>query len=110
MIFRLTNIAVIFYAIVNNLLRNLINSSSIAFFINNISVAMDIDKQYDEILGKVLIKRYYKGWISIKKLVLIIPGLNRNLILEANILYFAIGKILKIRCEDKRWELVTLRI
>ena len=61
MIFRLTNIAVIFYAIVNNLLRNLINSISIALFINNISVAMDIDKKYDEILGEVLIKRYYKG-------------------------------------------------
>ena len=61
MIFRLTNIAVIFYAIVNNLLRNLINSSSIAFFINNISVAMDINKKYDEILGEVLIKRCYKG-------------------------------------------------
>ena len=50
MIFRLTNIAVIFYAIVSNLLRNLINSSSIAFFINNISVVMDINKKYDEIL------------------------------------------------------------
>jgi len=37
-----------------------------------------------------------------KKLVLIIPGLNRNLILEANILYFAIETILKIRCEDKK--------
>jgi len=37
-----------------------------------------------------------------KKLVLIMPGLNRNLILEANTLYFAIGKILKIRCEDKK--------
>ena len=50
MIFRLTNIAVIFYAIVSNLLRNLINSSSIAFFINNISVVIDINKKYDEIL------------------------------------------------------------
>jgi len=61
MMFRLTNIAVIFYAIVNNLLRNLINSSSIAFFINNILVAMDIDKKYDEILGEVLIRKCYKS-------------------------------------------------
>ena len=45
-----------------------------------------------------------------KKLVLIMPGLNRNLILEANTLYFAIGKILKIRYDSKKWELVTVRI
>ena len=37
-----------------------------------------------------------------KKLVLIMPGLNRNLILEANTLYFAIGKILKIRYDGKK--------
>ena len=35
MTFRLTNIAVTFYAIVNNLLKNLIDSSSVAFFIKN---------------------------------------------------------------------------
>jgi len=40
--FRLTNIAVIFYAIVNNSLRNLINSSSIAFFIDDVSSSYHI--------------------------------------------------------------------
>jgi len=40
MTFILTNITIILSAIVNNLLRNLIDSSSIAFFIDDISVAM----------------------------------------------------------------------
>jgi len=40
--FRLTNIAVIFYAIVNNSLRNLIDSSSIAFFIDDVSSSYHI--------------------------------------------------------------------
>jgi len=40
MTFRLTNIAVIFHDIVNNLLRNLINSSSIAFYIDDVLVAI----------------------------------------------------------------------
>ena len=50
----MTNIAVIFHTIVNNLLRNLIDSSSVAFFINDISVAIDTDKRYDKILEEVL--------------------------------------------------------
>jgi len=52
--FRLTNIVATFYIMINNLLRNLIDSGSVAFFMDNVSVAMDTDKIYDEISEEVL--------------------------------------------------------
>jgi len=54
MTFRLTNIVATFYIMINNLLRNLIDSGSVAFFMDNVSVAMDTDKIYDEISEEVL--------------------------------------------------------
>ena len=40
----------------NNLLRNLIDSNSVAFVINDILVAIDTKKRYDKILEEVLKK------------------------------------------------------
>ena len=65
MTFRLTNIIAIFHAMINNLLRNLIDNSSVAFFMDNVSVAMDIDKRYNEILEEVL-KRIKKNYLYVK--------------------------------------------
>jgi len=65
MTFRLTNIIATFHAMINNLLRNLIDSGSVAFFMNNVSVAMDIDKRYNEILEEVL-KRIKKNYLYVK--------------------------------------------
>jgi len=65
MTFRLTNIIAIFHAMINNLLRNLIDNGSVAFFMDNVSVAMDIDKRYNEILEEVL-KRIKKNYLYVK--------------------------------------------
>ena len=65
MSFRLTNIVATFYIMMNNLLRNLINSGSVAFFMDNVSVAMDTDKRHDEILEEVL-KRIKENYLYVK--------------------------------------------
>ena len=39
---------------INNLLRDLIDSSSIPSFINNILVATDIEKEYNRIVEEIL--------------------------------------------------------
>jgi len=65
MSFRLTNIVATFYIMMNNLLRNLINSGSVAFFMDNVLVAMDTDKRHDEILEEVL-KRIKENYLYVK--------------------------------------------
>ena len=39
--------------------------------------------------------------------VLVIPDLNKEMRVEVNVLDFAIGEILSMKCENKKWRLVT---
>jgi len=54
MFFGLTNSPVTFQAIMNDILRDLIDIGNIAVFIDNILVEMNDEKKYDKIVGKVL--------------------------------------------------------
>ena len=57
--FRLTNSLEIFQTIVNEILRDLINTGEVASFINNVIVGMEEKEEYDEVVEKV-VKRLYK--------------------------------------------------
>ena len=54
MFFGLTNSPVTFQAIMNNILRDLIDIGDIAVFIDDMLVEMNDEKKYDKIVGKVL--------------------------------------------------------
>ena len=52
--FGLTNLPAIFQAMMNKLLRNLINTGKVAAFINNIIVGTEIEEGHDEIVAEVI--------------------------------------------------------
>jgi len=54
MFFGLTNSPVTFQAIMNDILRDLIDIEDIAVFIDDMLVEMNDEKKYDKIVGKVL--------------------------------------------------------
>jgi len=54
MFFRLTNSLAIFQAMMNELLRDLINTEKVVVFINNIIVGMETEDEYDEIVTEVI--------------------------------------------------------
>jgi len=54
MFFGLTNSLVTFQAIMNELLRDLINTGKVAAFINNIIVGMDTEEEHKEIVAEVI--------------------------------------------------------
>ena len=54
MFFGLTNSLATFQAIMNELLRDLINTEKVAAFINNIIVGIDTEKKYEEIVTEVI--------------------------------------------------------
>jgi len=54
MFFSLTNSLATFQAMINNLLRDLINKGNVAFFIDDILVATETVEKYDKIVEEVL--------------------------------------------------------
>ena len=54
MFFGLTNLPVTFQAMINELLRDLINTGKVAAFINNIIVGTDTKKEHKKIVVKVI--------------------------------------------------------
>ena len=52
--FRLTNLPATFQAMMNELLRNLINTRKVAAFINNVIVGTETKEGYDEIVAEVI--------------------------------------------------------
>ena len=52
--FGLTNLPAIFQAMMNKLLRDLINTGKVAVFINNIIVGTEIEEGHDEIVAEVI--------------------------------------------------------
>ena len=54
MFFRLTNSPVMFQTIINEIPQNLINTSEVASFINNIIVGIEEEEEQDEIVEKLI--------------------------------------------------------
>ena len=56
MFFGLTNLLATFQAMMNNILRNLINTGEVAAFMNNVLVGTEEEKGHNEIVEKMLKK------------------------------------------------------
>jgi len=54
MFFGLTNLPATFQAMMNELLRNLINIEKVAVFIDDVIVGMDMEEEHDEIVVKMI--------------------------------------------------------
>jgi len=54
MFFELTNLPATFQAMMNKLLRDLINTGKVAAFIDNIIVGMEMEKGHDEIVAEII--------------------------------------------------------
>ena len=54
MFFRLTNSPVTFQAMMNELLRDLINTGKVAVFINNVIVGTETEEGHDELVAEVI--------------------------------------------------------
>ena len=52
--FGLTNLPATFQAIINKLLRNLINTGKVAAFIDDVIVGMEDEEGHDELVGEVI--------------------------------------------------------
>ena len=65
MFFRLTNLLAIFQAIMNKLLRDLINIGKIGSFIDNMMVGIESKKRHNELVEKVL-RRMEKNNLYVK--------------------------------------------
>jgi len=65
MFFGLTNSPTTFQAIMNELLRDLINMEKVTAFINNIIVGTEMEEGYDEIVAEI-IKRLEENNLYIK--------------------------------------------
>jgi len=65
MFFGLTNSPAIFQAMMNKLLRDLINIGKVAAFIDDIIVGMETEERHDEIVAKI-IKRLEENDLYIK--------------------------------------------
>jgi len=63
--FRLTNSPVIFQAIMNELLRDLINMERVAAFIDNVIVETEDEEEHDELVVEV-VKRLAKNDLYVK--------------------------------------------
>ena len=65
MFFRLTNLPATFQAIMNELLRDLINMGRVGSFINNIMVRTETEEGYNELVEEIL-KRLEENDLYIK--------------------------------------------
>ena len=65
MFFGLTNLPATFQAMMNNILRDLINTGEVAAFMNNVLVGTEEEKGHNEIIEKML-KRMEENDLYIK--------------------------------------------
>ena len=65
MFFSLMNLPVTFQTIMNNILRDLINTGEVATFMNNILIGTEEEEKHDEIVEEVL-KRIKENDLYIK--------------------------------------------
>jgi len=65
MYFGITNLLAIFQAMMNKILRDIINKGKVAAFVDNVLVGTEIEEEHNEIVEKVL-KRLEKNDLYIK--------------------------------------------
>ena len=65
MFFGLTNLLATFQAIINKLLRDLINMGKVGSFINNIIVGMETEERHDKLVIEIL-KRLEENNLYVK--------------------------------------------
>ena len=65
MFFRLTNSPVTFQAMMNELLRDLINTGKVAAFIDNVIIGTETEEEHNELVAEV-IKRLEKNDLYVK--------------------------------------------
>ena len=65
MFFGITNLPAIFQAIINKILRDMINKGKLAAFVNDVLVETEIEEGHDEIVEKVL-KRLEENDLYVK--------------------------------------------
>ena len=65
MFFRLTNSPATFQAMMNKLLRDLINTGKVAAFIDNMIIGTETEEEHDELVAEV-IKRLEKNDLYVK--------------------------------------------
>jgi len=65
MFFGMTNLPAIFQAMINEILRDLINEGKVTAFVDDVLVGTDTEEGYDEIVEKVL-KRLKENDLYIK--------------------------------------------
>ena len=66
MFFGLTNSPATFQAIMNELLRDLINMGKVAAFIDDVIVETKIEEEHDEIVAEIIIKRLEENNLYVK--------------------------------------------
>ena len=79
----------------NNLLRDLVVEEKIAVFIDDVIIAMEAEKGYDEIVEEVL-RRLEKN-----------TDLDKEIRVEADMSDFVTSGVLSMKCEDEKWRSVT---
>jgi len=65
MFFGLTNLLMTFQAMINNLLRNMIEAGDVATFIDNMMVGTEIEEEHNDIVEEVL-RRMAKNDLFVK--------------------------------------------
>jgi len=65
MFFGMTNLPVIFQAIMNEILRDMINKGKVAAFVNDVLIGTETEERHDEIMEEVL-KRLEENNLYIK--------------------------------------------
>jgi len=65
MFFGMTNLLMTFQAMINNLLRNMIEAGDVATFIDNVMVGTEIEEEHNDIVEEVL-RRMAKNDLFVK--------------------------------------------
>jgi len=65
MFFRMTNLPATFQAIINEILRDLVNKGKVTIFVNNVLVRTEIEEEHDKVIEKVL-KRLEENNLYVK--------------------------------------------
>ena len=65
MFFRMTNLLAIFQAIINEILRDIINERKVAIFMDNVLVKIEIKKEHNKIVEEIL-KRLEENNLYVK--------------------------------------------
>jgi len=65
MFFRMTNLLAIFQAIINEILRDIINERKVAIFMDNVLVEIEIKKEHNKIVEEIL-KRLEENNLYVK--------------------------------------------